>query len=186
MNQRWRNISNLVEQMDLAEQVGRLYLKGKNETQIARELGMKRVKVVAALDDFRVLLRKTQESAVDVRERLLDIIYESDETFRMVVDEAWRTATECDKNGDTRNKLSALKLVESSTKNRADMLQKAGVSQDNDLVDQLNEQERQHGILIKLLKEIRDSHPEVAELIARRLTQVTNEVEVVAIQSGES
>jgi len=181
-------ISNdLVEQMDLAEEVGRMHLKGKNATEISRELGKPRKEINKALEDFRGLLRRNAESAVDVRQRLMDIIFESDEAFRMVIDEAWSTVKQADDAQALGQKVNALKLVESSTKNRADMLQKSGVSQDEELVDQLNEAEETHNTLIELLKEISSEHPEVAELISRRLSQIRRDgkIEVQAIERGD-
>jgi hypothetical protein len=177
-------LSNLPERMDLAEQAGRLYLQGKDAGMIARELGIQRKQANAALEDFRGLLRRNAESALDVRDRLMDIIFESDEAFRMVIDEAWETSKAADLNGQLGTKVQALKLVESATKNRADMLQKSGVSQDNEIIDQLNEAEERQQVLIKLLKEIRDNHPEIAELIARRLSEIQQEVEVVVEHEG--
>lgn len=168
--------------MDLAERVGRLHLQGQNPAQISRELDVPRRQVTQALEDFRGLLRRNAESAVDVRERLMDIIFESDEAFRMVIDEAWTTVRQADTGGQLGAKVNALKLVESSTKNRAEMLQKSGVSQDNEIIEQLNETEERQGVLINLLKEIRTSHPEVAELISRRLSQVQTEVEHISVE----
>jgi alpha-N-acetylglucosamine transferase len=176
-------ISKLVEQMDLAERVGRMHLQGKNPAQIAHALKVPRKEVTRALDDFRGLLRRSSESAVDVRDRLMDILFESDESFRMVIEEAWTTVSQADNNGNLSAKVNALKLVESSTKNRTEMLQKSGVSQDNEIIDQLNEMEEHQAILIELLKEISAGHPEVAELISRRLAKISETVEAVSVES---
>jgi len=185
-NKRRTTISKLVEQMDLAERVGRMYLKGSNPTEIARETGVPRKDVTRALEDFRGLLRRNAESAVDVRDRLMDIILESDEAFRMVIEEAWSTVKQADNSGQLGAKVNSLKLVESSTKNRAEMLQKSGVSQDNEIIDQLNETEERQTVLIQLLKEIRTEFPEAAELISRRLSQIQqSEVEVISVEDDE-
>jgi hypothetical protein len=175
--------SNLVTQMDLAEQVGKLHLQGMNPTEIARQLSLERKYVVRALDDFRGLLRRSEES-IDVRERMMDVIYEADESFRMVIHRAWEVADEAKLNSDPKNNLAALKLVESSTKARADMLQKIGVGQDDDLIDQLNKREENEAILIGLLKDIKDKHPEVAQLISDRLSRIQEEVETITVEQG--
>jgi predicted HTH domain antitoxin len=175
-------MSNLVEKLDFAEQVGKLYLQGKNPTDIARQLDASRALVLSAISDFKAVMRRESETAIDIRDRLVDIMFEADESFRMVIDEAWSTVREADNAGELRNKISALKIVETATKSRADMVQKAGMGQDEDIINQLNENERKQQVLIKLLKEIRDSHPEVAELIATRLSQIQDEVEYVTIE----
>jgi len=171
--------------MELAEQVGRLYLQGRNETQIANQLGIQRKYVVAALRDFRGLLKRESETAVDVRERLLDIIYESDESFRMIIDEAWTTVRDTDAEGDNKTKVQALKLVESSTKSRAEMLQKSGVSQDNDIIDEMNEKDRRQEVLVGILREVKQRFPEAAEFIAKELSRLSSTVETVAVEREE-
>lgn len=171
--------------MDNAEKVGRLYLQGKNENQIARELGVPRKDVVVALRDFRSLLRRSSESAVDVRDRLLDIIFEADEAFRMVIEEAWNTVRDADDQDALGVKINALKLVESSTKNRADMLQKSGVSQDDEIIEQLNETDRRQQVLVGILRKVKELYPEAAEYIARELSKVSSDVEVIEIEAGD-
>jgi hypothetical protein len=175
-------VANFIEKLDLAETVGRLYLQGQTATQIAKSLDAPRTQVVAALEDFKSLLRRESDSAIDIRNRLVDIMFEADESFRMVIDEAWKTAKEADAAGELKTKVTALKLVESSTKNRSDLVQRVGVGQDEDIIDQINETEEKQAVLIELLREIRNEYPEVAEVIATRLSQIQNHVEVVAIE----
>lgn len=172
---------NLVEKLDFTEQVGKLYLQGKNATQIAKQLDSPRGHVVVAIEDFKGLIRKRAESAVDLRDRLFEIVFESDESFRMVIDEAWSTVRDADNAGELRNKISALKIVETATKSRADLVQKIGVGQDQDIIDQINETEEKHRMIIQLLKEIRDEYPEVAEIIAVRLSQIQSQAEVISM-----
>jgi hypothetical protein len=175
-------VANFIEKLDLAETVGRLYLQGQTATQISKNIDAPRTQVVAALEDFKSLLRRESDSAVDIRNRLVDIMFEADESFRMVIDEAWKTAKEADQAGELKTKVTALKLVESSTKNRSDLVQRVGVGQDEDIIDQINETEEKQAVLIELLREIRNEYPEVAELIATRLSQIQNQVEAVSIE----
>lgn len=172
--------------MELAESAGRLYLQGKNETAIARELGVQRKDVLVALRDFRGLLKRTSENAVDVRERLLDIILEADESFRMVIDEAWKTVRDADDEGAMSTKINALKLVESSTGKRADILVKSGISADDDIIEQMNETERRQEILVGILRKVKEEFPDAAEFIARELSKVSTTVEPIAIERDAS
>jgi hypothetical protein len=175
-------VANFIEKLDLAETVGRLYLQGQTATQISKDLDAPRTQVVAALEDFKSLLRRESDSAIDIRNRLVDIMFEADESFRMVIDEAWKTVKEADAAGELKTKVTALKLVESSTKNRSDLVQRVGVGQDEDIIDQINQTEEKQAVLIELLREIRNEHPEVAELIATKLSQIQDNVEVVSIE----
>ncbi|MCA1799702.1 MAG: hypothetical protein LC650_00065 [Actinobacteria bacterium] len=172
--------------MELAETVGKLHVQGKSETEIGRELGVPRKEVVVALADFRALLRKGAESGSDVREHLLDILFEADNSFRMVIQRAWETVDQADSTGQTGAKINALKLVESSTKNRADMLQKSGITQDDEVLAELEETERRQEILINVLKKVKEQYPEAAGLIAKELTKVQAEVETIAIEAESS
>lgn len=172
--------------MELAEQVGRLHLQGSSETEIGRKLGVPRKEVVSALADFRGMLRRGAESGSDVRERLLDILFEADQSFRMVIKRAWETVDQADETSQTGAKINALKLVESSTKNRAEMLQKSGISQDDEVLAELEETERRQEILISVLRKVKEQYPEAAGLIARELTKVQAEVETIAIEAESS
>lgn len=175
-------MGNFIEKLDLAETVGRLYLQGQTATQISRGIDAPRAHVVAALEDFKSLLRRESDSAIDIRNRLVDIMFEADESFRMVIDEAWKTAQEAEAAGELKTKVTALKLVESSTKNRSDLVQRVGVGQDEDIIDQINDTEEKQQVLIELLREIREEHPEVAEIIATRLSRIQNNVEAISIE----
>jgi hypothetical protein len=113
----------------------------------------------------------------------MDILAESDEAFRMIINEGWTTVSQADINAQYGIKVQALKLIESSTKSRVDMLQKAGMSEDTELIEHINEVEEKQELLINLLKEIKEEHPEIAELIAIRLSQIQRTVEVIHVES---
>jgi len=168
--------------MSLAEEVGKLYLKGKNAIQISRELEVSRASALTAIEDFKSILRSQAETALEIREKMFDILFESDESFRLVVDEAWNTVQQADINSQYGTKVQALKLVESATKNRAELVHKAGIGQDQDIIDQINDTEEKQKILIDLLRDIRNDFPEVAQVIATRLSRIQNEVEFISIE----
>lgn len=162
-----------------------MHLRGMNPTDIARRTETTRANVLTAIEDFRLVLKREASSAVDLRDRMMDILFESDEAFRMVIDEAWKTSEAADSAGDYRTKVAALKLVESSTKTRAELIQKAGVGQDQEIIDQINDTEERQQVLIQLLKDIRDEFPEVAEIIATRLSRIQTEVIEIGIIDGD-
>lgn len=176
-------MTDIVHQIEVAEQVGALFLKGNNITQIARTLDMKPHAVNKALTDFRTLIKRSAETGAEIKDRLMDILAESDEAFRMIINEGWTTVSQADINAQYGIKVQALKLIESSTKSRVDMLQKAGMSEDTELIEHINEVEEKQELLINLLKEIKEEHPEIAELIAIRLSQIQRTVEVIHVES---
>lgn len=160
-------------------------MQGFNATDIARELDIPRKDAKRYIDEWQGFLRETARSNLDIKDRVMSVLYEVDEHWRLVVKEAWKTVDQADQAGQIGNKTGALKLIASINKDRAQMFQQAGVNQDSELIEELNEAQRTHQILIGLLKEIRTEHPEIAELITARLASIQSEVEVIAIEGGD-
>jgi hypothetical protein len=59
------------------------------------------------------------------------------------------------------------------------MLQKAGLLDNKEIAEQIIEMERKHDILIKILKDIASSHPEIREEIMKRLSEIQTEVIII-------
>lgn len=166
------------------EEVGRLYMRGLNATQISRELDIPRKEAKSLLDEWRVWLKNVSETNLDIKDRVMAVLYEVDEHWRLVIKEAWDTVEQAESAGQFGTKTSTLKLIASINKDRAQMFQQAGLNQDEELIAQLNEAQRAQEVLVQTLKEIKQKHPEVAEIISRQLANIESEVEVVAIEEG--
>jgi hypothetical protein len=61
------------------------------------------------------------------------------------------------------------------------MLQKSGLLDNQQLADQILETERKQDLLIKILKEIANNHPEIASYLRRELSKVTGQAEGTVI-----
>ena len=83
------------------------------------------------------------------------------------------------------NTLSAkshtIKLVMDIEKSRIEMLQKAGLLENKELAEEMVEIERRQEVLVEILRDIASTHPEVRDLIMRRLSQIAKEGEVITI-----
>jgi cytidylate kinase len=66
-------------------------------------------------------------------------------------------------------------------KTRIDMLQKAGLLENQELAEEMLEIERRQDILVNLLKDIATEHPQVSREIQRRLQQIAKQGEVITI-----
>ena len=99
----------------------------------------------------------------------------------MVIQEAWRTVEQADTQDALNVKSQALKLIADVESKRIDMLQKAGVMEKNEMSDQILETERKQEILVGILRDVTSSCPSCKQEVARRLSQVTNKVEVISI-----
>ena len=167
----------VVEKFDKMNQVVEELLKGNNPTQIARQLEMKRTEVLEMLELWRGLMHSDK----GIRERAREALSGADQHYAMLINRAWETVEQADVNSDLRTKATALKLIADIEGKRIDMLQKAGLLENNEIASQLMETERKQEILVGILKEVTSSCNHCKFEVARRLGEVTNEVQEVAI-----
>jgi hypothetical protein len=66
-------------------------------------------------------------------------------------------------------------------KSRIEMLQKAGLLENKELAEEMVEIERRQEVLVEILRDIASTHPEVRDLIMKRLSQIAKEGEVITI-----
>lgn len=176
------NKLDLVEQMELAEKIGELNLRGYTESQIARQLDMKRADVVFLLNGWRDMLRRESRTATQVKDLVMDILAEAKESWGLISQEAWHTVQQADDQGHLGHKISALKLLDSVNRNRNKAFADAGVGYDTELIEEMNETQRKQDILIDILKEVKDKWPEASQYIAKKLADATREVIVLEVE----
>lgn len=169
-----------IEVADHFDQMNRVVeelLKGNNPTAIARSLGIKRVEVLDHIDTWRGLMK----SDSGVRERAKEALGAADQHYAMIIQRAWETVEQADANDQLNIKAQSLKLIADVEGKRIDMLQKAGLLENNELGDQLIETERKQQILIEILRDVTSSCDHCKFEVARRLSEVTGKVEAVTI-----
>lgn len=167
----------IADKFDRMNQVVEELLKGNNPSQIAKTLGLKRAEVLETLSTWRGLMHSDQ----GIRERAKEALAGADQHYAMLIKRAWETVEQADVNSDLRTKASALKLIADIEGKRIDMLQKAGLLENNELSSQLLETERKQELLVSILKEVTSSCNHCKVEVARRLSQVTNQVQEVII-----
>lgn len=121
---------------------------------------------------------------MDIKDRVLNVLNEVDEHYRLIVKEAWKTVKATDSNQDYGSKNSAMKIIATVNKDRAKMFQDAGINQDTEMIEEMNETNRKQEIIKDILREIKQKHPEIAQYIALRMSEIQDEVEVIAIEGG--
>jgi len=99
----------------------------------------------------------------------------------MLIKEAWKTLEQADAQDALPVKTQALKLIADIEAKRIDMLNKAGVLENSDLTDQILESERKQEILVSILKEVTANCDHCKWEVAKRLSEVTGQVEAVVI-----
>lgn len=167
----------IADKFERMNQVVEELLKGNNPTQIAKTLGIKRAEVLDTLSTWRGLMHSDQ----GIRERAKEALAGADQHYAMLIKRAWETVEQADVNSDLRTKATALKLIADIEGKRIDMLQKAGLLESNELSSQLLETERKQELLVSILKEVTSNCNHCKVEVAKRLSQVTNQVQEVVV-----
>jgi len=169
-----------LEVSDKFDQMNRVVeemLKGNSPTAIARSLSIKRTKVLEHLDTWKNLVKGDSS----IRERAKEALAATDQHYAMIINRAWETVEQADANDQLNIKAQTLKLIADVEGKRIDMLQKAGLLENNELGDQLIETERKQGVLVEILKSVTANCDHCKFEVARRLSEVTGKVEAVDV-----
>ena len=99
----------------------------------------------------------------------------------MLIKEAWVTVGQADTQDALNVKAQTLKLIADIESKRIDMLNKAGVLEDNSMADQILESERKQEVLINILRDVTSNCDHCKWEVAKRLSEVTGQLEAVEI-----
>lgn len=135
-----------------------LYVQNINPTKIARDLGLRRVDVLAHIEDWK----NTAIGSGVMQDRIETLIASMDEHYSRLIRKAYEIIDEVDelKKSDketmTRSQMlsqkkGALDLIAKLEKERIDMLQRAGIT--GGVGDQLAEMEEKYNRVMDLLDE---------------------------------
>ena len=167
--------NDLVKHLDLVNRVASEYLKGLDASQISRELDIPRQRVLSLLSDWREMAASNQAIHARAKEALAG----ADQHFSGLIKKAYEVIDVADQNANLTSKTQAIKLIADIESKRLEMLQKAGLLDNKEIAEQIVEMERKHDILIKILKDIASTHPEIRQEIMERLSQIQTEVIII-------
>ena len=166
---------DLVKHLDLVNKVAAEYLKGLDASEISNALAIPRPRVMALLNDWRVMASNNQAIHARAKEALAG----ADQHFSSLIKKAYEVIDSADQTANLNAKTTSIKLIADIETKRLEMLQKAGLLDNKEIAEQIIEMERKHDILIKILKDIASSHPEIREEIMKRLSEIQTEVIVI-------
>ena len=166
---------DLVKHLDLVNQVASEYLNGFDASQISNALDIPRPRVMALLNDWRSLVSNNQAIHARAKEALAG----ADQHYSSLIRKTYEVIDAADSTANLTAKTTAIKLIADIESKRLEMLQKAGLLDNKEIAEQIIEMERKHDILIKILKDIASSHPEIREEIVKRLSEIQTEVIVI-------
>ena len=164
-------------QFDQMNKVVEELLKGNAPAQIARSLELTRVQV----DNHIKTWKEFVQDNTAIKARAKEALAGADEHYSMLIKEAWRTVEQADMQDALNVKAQSLKLIADIEAKRIEMLNKAGVLENSDMTDQLLESERKQEILVNILKEVTATCDHCKWEVAKRLSEVTGQVEAVVV-----
>lgn len=168
----------LVNHLDLVNKVASEYLKGLDASEISKALNIPRVKVTELLTDWRVMAANNQAIHARAKEALAG----ADQHFSSLIKKAYEVIDSADQTANLTAKTTSIKLIADIESKRLEMLQKAGLLDNQELADELLETERKQEILISILKEVTSSCESCRPKVLSKLSQV-NEGGVVVIDN---
>ena len=169
--------TELIEHLDEINKVVTEYLKGQDPTKISKELDIPRTRVVSLINEWKVMA-----SANDaIRARAKEALAGADTHYTKLITKAYEVIDESSMTNNLSAKTQAIKLVMDIEKSRIEMLQKAGLLENKELAEEMVEIERRQEVLVEILRDIASTHPEVRDLIMRRLSQIAKDGEVITI-----
>lgn len=164
-------------QFDQMNKVVEELLKGNTPAQISRTLELTRVQVNSHIDNWKAMVHDNTA----IRERAKEALVGADEHYNLLIKEAWKLAEDADTAGQLSVKAQSLKLIVDIESKRIDMLNKAGVLENDSMADQILESERKQDILVGILKDVTASCDHCKWEVSRRLSEVTGQIEAVIV-----
>jgi len=168
---------DIVEHLDEINKVVEEYLKGSDPTKISKDLNLPRTRVVAHLNEWKVMV-----SANDaIRSRAKEALAAADAHYGKLIAKAYEVIDEATLNNNLGAKTAGIKLVLDIEAKRIEMLQKAGLLENKELAEEMVEIERKQDVLVTILKDIAKDYPEVRDLIMKKLSDIAKSDEVITI-----
>lgn len=169
--------NDTVEYLDQMNNVVAKYLEGNDETKISKILSLPRQKVVAYLNEWRIMAANNAA----IRERAREALVAADTHYNKLITQAYEVIDDATTQANLGAKTTAIKLVLDIESRRIDMLQKAGLLENKELAEEMIEIEKKQDILKSILQDIASEYPEIRDKILRRLSEASKETEVVTI-----
>jgi NADH dehydrogenase/NADH:ubiquinone oxidoreductase subunit G len=167
----------LVRHLDEVNKVVEEYLKGNDPTKISKELALPRTKVVALIEEWRQM---AADNAA-IRARAKEALVGADTHYNKLIAKAYEVIDDATTTANLGAKNGAIKLVMDIEKTRIDMLQKAGLLENQELAEEMIQIEEKQQILVNILRDIATEHPEVRDKIMSRLSSLAKDREVITI-----
>ena len=170
-------MSSDLELADHWERINRVvneFLKGNTDaTKIAKITGFTRKDVIEYLNEWRNVVQSDRQVQMRAREALSG----ADAHYSMLIKEAWDIIEEATNTSNLAQRTAAVKLVADIQQKQIDMLQKAGVLENNEMADKILETEEKQQLLASIIKDVVSKCDTCKPAVMARLSEVTDKAE---------
>ncbi len=167
----------LIEHLDEVNKVVTEYLKGQDPTKISKDLDMPRTRVVALINEWKVMASANEA----IRARAKEALAIADTHYNKLIAKSYEVIDEASLTNNLGAKTQAIKLVMDIESKRIDMLQKAGLLENKELAEEMLQIEKKQEILMGILRDIASEYPQIRDEIMRRLSDIAKKDEVITI-----
>ena len=162
-------MTKIIEHLEEVNNVASEYIKGLNETEIAKQLDIPRSRVSSLLKEWKQMASNSEA----VRSRAREALAGADQHYGKLIKQAYEVIEDANNQGSLSAKTAAIKLILDIESKRIDMLQKAGLLENKELSDQLLETERKQELLMKILIDVSGKGPTCKLKVLDRLAEVS-------------
>jgi hypothetical protein len=167
----------LIQHLDQVNKVVEEYLKGNDPTKISKDLAIPRTRVVGLIEEWRGM---AADNAA-IRQRAKEALVGADTHYNKLINKAYEVMDEATMTANLGAKNGAIKLVMDIEKTRIDMLQKAGLLENQELAEEMVEIEKKQEVLVAILRDVASEHPEIRDKIMSRLSRIAKSGEVITV-----
>lgn len=174
----------LIEHLEEVNRVASEYLKGMNETEISRELDIPRPRVVKYLEEWKGFASNSEA----IRSRAREALAGADLHYNKLIKQIYDTIDDADVERGTGGlsanqaltlRMQALKMTADLEARRIDMLQRAGLLENQELADKLIEQEKQQAAIMKIITDVVGACPVCKPKVLQRMSGLGSEPIVI-------
>lgn len=160
----------LLDELKKVEEVGLLYVKGYNYSEIATLLSLSIDKAKSHVKEYKKILNRQAEDDPYFLEKLQFNTIKALQEFDQLSKEAWETVNIATDHGMVPARIQAIKLAgELATKKAQLHKLLSGNTTDNQYIARMQKAENVNQILSKVLRDVIANHPEVANEVRKEL-----------------
>lgn len=152
------------------------HLKGSSPEEIVRHTGLTRTQVGALLKEWRTVASNSEA----IKSRALQALSGADKHYDKLIKKAYSAMDDAEDVGALGQRIAAIKLIADMEAKRIDLLQKAGVLENDDVAKRLVETERKQKILVDILQSVVGKCDKCRPQVMTKLSQATDGMVVLS------